>query len=130
MPPPLGYAPPRVRAEPPTDDCADRKIPPRPLRTETRATGPPHPSSGRGSVLEPETRLWNRKIGHRWGLEQPAAGLGDPASPHGRAIDPGAGGGDPRVGVHLPVELGDQHEREPAAHRYEHPGAVPDRGQR
>src|SRR5687768_12491252 len=120
MPPPLGYAPPRVRAEPPTKDCADRKIPLRRRVRKTWATGPRIPSNGRGSILEPETRLRNREIGHGRGLEQPSAGLGDPARPHGRAIDPRAVGGDPRIGVHLSVELGDQHEREPAAHRYEH----------
>src|SRR5687767_15817142 len=105
------------------------KIPPR-GRERKPGPSPPRPSGRRGSVPKPEAGPWNLEIGHGWGLEQPTAGLGDPARPHGRAIDPRTVGGDPRIGIHLPVELGDQHEREPPAQRHDSPRTNPDRGQR
>src|SRR5688500_17830973 len=68
MPPPLGYAPPRVRAEPPTKDCADRKIP---LRRRVRKRGPlapriPQAAGARSWSLKPVSGTARSGIGGAW----------------------------------------------------------------
>jgi hypothetical protein len=75
------------------------------------------------------TSGYRRKVRQRTRSEQAAAQRGDQTRPPVRAIHACAVGGDTRVRVHLPVQLRNQHEREPRTQGRRAPGSRPDAGQ-
>lgn len=69
---------------------------------------------------------WQLQSRHGGRLKQHLAGLRNPAGPLGGTIDPCTVAGDPGVGVHLPVEFGDEQKREARSQSLQAGGSFPD----
>ena len=71
-------------------------------------------------------RPGSRSAGMRVRREEPTRKPSQPPRPQRRALDAGAVGGDARIGVHLAIQLGDEHERQPGAQALQETRALPD----
>jgi len=93
---------------------------------EARTTSHRRPIRMAGRIDGPRIRCGSLKGGQQTGGEQSPTRLRDQACPPVRAAHPRAVGRDPGVRVHLPIQLGDHHEGEPAADRRCAPRSLPD----